>query len=289
MESSNNMTSRVPIEASAIAQGLLPAEPENNAARTDGEPPMGLSGLNMDQAYLEKEVQDASMTFNESTSPFNFNSEVSTAENGHPVRRNTLVHGMSGWSFPKGIADKSKFVSDSLRNGTDAKVIVSAPPSKASSPKAGDVEHPTTPPRRRRNTKRVRYDEKTLEENVIGVPDQVDRPLFGSPRSRRRVTENPTFEKKINPKATGVVFDSRFLKFAVAQDGSKKEEKLVWAIRDQSGNFVFHDSRDAILETIPDRPKRCNKSMSRVGPMYQARVPKSAGAMDNATDDEVPA
>jgi hypothetical protein len=199
--------------------------------------------------------------------------------------RPSLVSGLSEWNFPAGVMDKSRFVGESLRKGSDAKVI-SRESSKTPSP-----THPSTPPRQARpaRVKRVRYDEKSLEENVIGAEDLNDRPVFGSPRSRRRITEDPVFEKKIHPKATGIEFDTRFLGFAVAADGSKMEEKLVWTTSDQSNEEISHDIRKACVEMIPDLPKRLKKSLSRVGPMYQARIPRKGDCVCNTTDwDEPP-
>jgi hypothetical protein len=178
----------------------------------------------------------------------------------------TLVHGVSRWDFPVGILDKSKFVLDSLREGFDAKVVTS---------NVKPLAHPRSQPRQTRKTRKrqIQYNEKALEDNIIGAEVKDIRPPFGSPRSRRRVNEDPTFEKKIRPKATGVEFDTRFLNFALALDGSRMEEKLVWCIG-RSRNDVCFDSREATMEKILDLPKRFRESFSRVGPIYQARIPE---------------
>lgn len=214
--------------------------------------------------------------------------EDAATEKKEKASKPSLVDGLSVWDFPVGTLDMSKFVSDSLRRGSDAKVVLSNTTSNEI--ETSSSTHPSTPPRptRAARTKRIRYDEKALEDNIIGAEEQNERPPFGSPRSRRRINEDPTFEKKIHPKATGIEFDTRFLRFATAPDGSKMEEKLVWSA-DKVIEVISHDSREACIEKIPDLPKRCKKSLSRVGPMYQARIPKKGEAGKDDIDwDEPP-
>ena len=187
------------------------------------------------------------------------------------LSRPSMVQGLAEWEFPENVGDKSAFVSASLQHGSDAT------PCEPSSPQCTREKEPA-PIRTPRPTrgKRKRYDEKTLEGNVIGFQDKRECLLFSSPQNRGRRThdddDDDYFEKTIVPKAFNIEFDRRFVKYAVAPDGSEQKEKFVWSFEegDQAASLDLSEAR---IEEVPDLPKRTMKGRSRVGPMYQARIP----------------
>jgi hypothetical protein len=187
------------------------------------------------------------------------------------LSRPSLVQGLAEWEFPGEIGDKSTFLNASLQQGIDATPheLSSLPPKERTVPQGG-----IRTPRPTRG-KRKRYDEKTLEANVIGFQDKRESILFSSPQSRgkRGHNEDEFFEKTIVPKAFNVEFDQRFIDYAIAPDGTKMKEKFVWSFgkKDPALSLTLSGAR---METVPDLPKRIKKGLSRVGPMYQARIPE---------------
>lgn len=199
------------------------------------------------------------------------------------LSRPTLVQGISEWEFPEGIGDISVYVTASLQEGTDSTSL--EPSSSSPTPQAASQGPVPRTPRPTRG-KRKRYDEKTLENNVIGRRESI---LFGSPQSRRTLSnddENTHMEKTIVPKAFDIQFDKRFVDYATAADGRTMEEKFVWTF--DEGNAMQPlslEMGDATIETVANLPKRNKKGLSRVGPMYQARIPEWGDTWD---DHETP-
>jgi len=81
----------------------------------------------------------------------------------------------------------------------------------------------------------------------------------------------------IHPVVIGAEFDNRFLKYKLSLSGKKKKEKLIRSLyiskipitnRNQAKE-AWEDNR---IEEILDEPPR-PKTSSRVGPLYQARIP----------------
>lgn len=199
------------------------------------------------------------------------------------LSRPTLVQGVSEWEFPDGVVDKSTFVSTSLQEGTDASSIE---PSSPSPTQQNAVLGPVPRTPRPTRGKRKRYDEKSLENNVIGKRESI---LFGSPQKRRARSDDDQdayFEKTIVPKAFEIEFDNRFLDYATAPDGRKMKEKFVWSLEEGKGSQPLSlDVIGARIEIVSDLPKRTKKGLSRVGPMYQARIPEWGDTWD---DHETP-
>jgi hypothetical protein len=229
---------------------------------------LGAKRPRMEQSlYLEKQRKEEFLPSNgKKTIPKVFDTTAMVDVEKTSLSRPTLVHGVSQWDFPLGTRNKSEFVFESLRGGFDAKVVTSDITS---------FTHPKTQPRHCRNTRKrqLQFSEKASEDKIIRSNEKDESVPFGSPGSRRRINEGPTFEKKIRPKATGIEFDTRFLSFALAPDGGIMEEKLVWSIDKSNDDVSYYDRREACMGKIPDLPKRCRESLSRVGPMYQARLP----------------
>jgi hypothetical protein len=264
----SGMTQDDSVNASATSAPEKDAELYSTLENSVLNVPLTQGSLRENRPHLEKQRKQNSPLSN-GQSPITKISDTTAifvTEKRSSSCRKSLVNGVSQWNFPLGILDKSKFVFDSLRQGFDAKVVRST---------IASLTLPTSQQRQTRNSRKrkIHYNEKALEDNVIGAEEKDKRPPFGSPRSRRRTNEDPTYETKIKPKAAGVEFDTRFLSFELAPDGSFMVEKLVWSIENTRNN-ISYDSREASLEKIPDLPKQCSESFSRVGPMYQARIPK---------------
>ena len=200
-------------------------------------------------------------------------------ENRHS--RPSLVQGVAEWEFPENVDDKAAFVATSLQQGSDATPREPSSPQ----PKKKRESSPTIKTPRPTRGKRKRYDEKSLEENIIGFQDKRESILFSSPQSRgkgRQVHDDDDedyFEKTIVPKAFNIEFDKRFVNYAVAPDGSEQKEKFVWTVGN-GGQPASLGFSEADMEEVPDLPKRTTKGRSRVGPMYQARIPALGASGD---------
>jgi hypothetical protein len=100
--------------------------------------------------------------------------------------RSSLVQGLAEWEFPGKIGDKSTFLNASLQQGIDATPheLSSLLPKEWTVPQGGIwTQRPT-------REKQKRYDEKTLEANVIGFQDKWESILFSSPHSRGKQGHN---------------------------------------------------------------------------------------------------
>jgi len=173
---------------------------------------------------------------------------------------------LTEWRFPEETRNRWEFVMAALKKGADAESVGSHLKS-ACTPRTT-----TSPKRKRRRITEESTRQRKKKSNSKGTKPVNSKHAEGGGHWKTRIQ-----------KACGVAYDSRFLDYPVAQDGSKKEDRLIWCGRGKEpGDCSIVES--AYMLEVPDIPKRPTKTASRVGPLYQAKVPKWKASHNNIAD-----
>lgn len=165
---------------------------------------------------------------------------------------NYRVLAVAEWNFPSGVVDKAAYIQDEVKAGYDVDFV--------------------------KTVNGIRFDKRSSASRA----SQRNRKAKKKARPNS-LKENPAWNSKVRD----VEFDTRYLEYDNSADGYLDQ----WVRRVRSSplsNDFLENRSGTFLKAIPDPPVSTSLR-SRVGPIFQARVPLHTQAeTSNRTDDEAP-